>query len=44
MKALSVNREERYPSVEALQKEIKLWQDGGAPGEQGKIWKLLGRH
>jgi len=44
MKALSVDLEERYSSVEALQKEVTLWQEGGAPGEQGKIWKLLGRH
>jgi eukaryotic-like serine/threonine-protein kinase len=48
MKALSVDREERYASVEDLQKVIVLWQEGAAVAEHGKLWKqfsgILGRH
>ena len=50
MKALSLTRDDRPPSVRKLQQEIAAWQEGSATGstESGKLWKglssLLGRH
>ena len=47
MKALSVDREERHPSVEDLQREITVWHEASSGGEQGRLWKrfsgILGR-
>ena len=50
MKALSLDRDDRHPTVRTLQQEIAAWQDGAAAGgtDAAKLWKgftgLLGRH
>ncbi len=50
MKALSLARDDRHPTVRKLQQEIATWQEGATAGspESGKLWKgfagLLGRH
>ncbi|MCE9611204.1 MAG: FHA domain-containing protein [Chthoniobacter sp.] len=50
MKALSLNRDDRHPTVRTMQQEIAAWQEGAAAGggDAGKLWKgftgLLGRH
>ena len=50
MKALSLTRDDRHPTVRTLQQEIAAWQDGAAAGgtDAAKLWKgftgLLGRH
>ena len=50
MKAMSLTRDERHPTVRTLQQEIAAWQEGAAAGgtDAAKLWKgftgLLGRH
>lgn len=50
MKALSLARDDRHPTVRTLQQEIAAWQDGATAGgtDAAKLWKgftgLLGRH
>ena len=50
MKGLSLNRDDRHPTVRTLQQEIAAWQEGTNEGgtDAAKLWKgftgLLGRH